>query len=106
MNRSVRTRQVRVAAIGAVSAALLAMTGAYITATAAAAPAPTPRLVALRDSVGATTGHRTGVYASARMSVELTLAPRKPAGLAAALRSAYTQGSSGYHRWLSRGGGV
>ena len=43
----VRTRQVRFAAVGAVSAALLAMTGAYSTATAAAAPAPGPRLVAL-----------------------------------------------------------
>jgi subtilase family serine protease len=98
-----RACQVRVAAVGAVSAALLAMTGAYATATAAAAPAPGPRLVALRDSVGATTGHRTGAYASARISVELTLAPRNPAGLASALRSAYTQGSSGYHRWLAQG---
>lgn len=46
-------------------------------------------------------GTGPGAYASARMSVELTLAPRNPAGLASALRSAYTQGSSGRPLWAA-----
>jgi subtilase family serine protease len=85
------------------SAVLLASAGGYAMATTAAVPRPGPGFVALNDSVGASTAGRTGAYTGARMTVELTLAPRDPAGLASALRSAYTVGSPGYHRWLKTG---
>ncbi|HEY1618965.1 MAG TPA: protease pro-enzyme activation domain-containing protein, partial [Streptosporangiaceae bacterium] len=62
-----------------------------------------PGFAALRDSAGPTSGQRTGTYASARMSVELTLAPPDPGSLAAALRAAYTPGSGAFHRWLAAG---
>jgi subtilase family serine protease len=97
----VRTRLARVATVCAAATTLLGLSGAYARATVAAAPAGEPRFVALQDSAGTSTAHPTGTYASARMSVELTLAPRDPARLASALRSAYTQGSSGYHHWLA-----
>jgi subtilase family serine protease len=103
---TMRVPSVRFLTVGVALAAVLALAGAYAsaaTATAAAAPKPGPAFVALTDSAAALAGSRTGAYASARMSVELTLAPRDPAGLDRALRSAYTMGSSGYHRWLARG---
>lgn len=98
-------RPVRFAAACAcvVSAVLLARTVAYATPAVAAVLSPEPGFAALSDSVGASAAGRTGSYASASMSVELTLAPRDQAGLASALRSAYTTGSTGYHKWLGRG---
>jgi subtilase family serine protease len=99
---TVPARAVRLAAAGAASLVALALTAAY--SSAAAAPAhPQPRLVALAGSVAGTGGHRLGAYGSSRMSVELTLAPRDPAGLASALRAAYTPGGRGYDKWLAKG---
>jgi subtilase family serine protease len=102
---AVEARLWRVGTIAIAVTALLAVGGSYAasTASAAAGPRPQPRFAALPDSVGATAALRTGAYASPRMSVELTLAPRDRAGLASALRSAYTEGSAGFHRWLARG---
>jgi subtilase family serine protease len=102
---AVRARLVAVIAIGAGSAAVLALAG--LPASAAARRAE-PRFVALPGSAAAISGgpagaRRAGPYASARMAVELALAPRDPAGLTSELRSAYTHGSGGYHRWLARG---
>ncbi len=101
-----RINPARVLVAGAASAALAVLSGGYATASAesAAGPAgPAAGFAALRDSTGLITGQRTGNYTSARMSVELTLAPRDPAGLAAALRAAYTPGSGAFHRWLAAG---
>jgi subtilase family serine protease len=95
-------RPVYVGTVAAVGLATVAMTGAFA-ASAVAAPKPSSQFVTLRNSVAPTTDHRTGAYHAARMSVELTLAPRNASGLAKELRSAYTKGSSGYHKWLARG---
>jgi subtilase family serine protease len=95
-------RPIYVGHVAAVGLATVAMTGAFAVSAAAAAK-PSPQFVTLRNSVAATTDHRTGGYRAARMSVELTLAPRNGSGLASELRSAYTKGSSGYHKWLAKG---
>jgi subtilase family serine protease len=92
------------ARIVSVSAVLLTVAGAYTAAGPRAVAEPSAvRLVALPGSAGQTTGHQTGAYVSNRMSVELTLQSRDPAGLSSALRSAYTEGSPGYHKWLAAG---
>jgi subtilase family serine protease len=62
-----------------------------------------PSTVALANSVPATTDHMTGAYSSRNMTIQVVLSPRNPAGLASALKAAYTKGSGGYHRWLAKG---
>jgi subtilase family serine protease len=96
-------RPVYVGTVAAVGLATVALMGAYAATAATAAPTVTPRFTSLTGSVNATTDHRTGSYSSASMSVEVTLAPRNTAALDSELRAAYTQGSSGYHKWLAKG---
>ena len=86
----------------AVAIAGLAALAAGVPASSAAL-APPGRFVALAGSVLTTGGARTGPYRSARMSVEVVLAPRDRAGLAAELAAVYDPHSGDYHRWLARG---
>jgi subtilase family serine protease len=62
-----------------------------------------PSFAALPNSVPKTTDHVTGSFKSKTMSIEVALAPRNAAGLAAVLRSTYTRGSGSYHHWLAKG---
>ncbi len=96
-------RPIYVGTAAAVGLATVALMGAYAATAATAAPAVTPHFVPLAGSVNATTDHRTGSYSSARMSVEVALAPRNTAALNSELRAAYTEGNSGYHQWLAKG---
>jgi kumamolisin len=71
---------------------------------ALAAPATSgPHFVAIRGSVSPTTDAITGGYRSARMSIEVALAPRNAAGLARSLKALYTKHSGSYHKWLATG---
>jgi kumamolisin len=84
--------------------AIAGSSGAFAATSAIAAPAVAgPHLVALKDSVSPTTDKITGAYHSARMSVEVALAPRDGAGLARTLKAVYTKGSGSYHKWLRTG---
>jgi subtilase family serine protease len=94
-------RPVYVGTAAGVGLATVALMGAYAATAAAAAPAP--HFVSLANSVNATTDHQTGSYSSARMSVEIALAPRNTAALNSELRAAYTKGSREYHNWLAKG---
>jgi subtilase family serine protease len=96
-------RPVYVGTVAAVGLATAAMAGVYAATPAVAGPTSTPGYVSIRDSVNPTTDHATGAYSSARMSVEVALAPRNAAGLSADLHAAYTKGSAGYHKWLAKG---
>jgi subtilase family serine protease len=96
-------RPLMTGAIVVTGVAVTGLTGVFAT-SAQAAPSATHRLVSLKGSQLDVTAVRTGSYRSARMSVEVALAPRNQAGLARQLRAMYTKGSGGYHRWLAKGG--
>jgi subtilase family serine protease len=99
-------RPVRVGAVAAAGLATVALSGAFGATAAMAGPAvakAAPQFVSLKGSVNPTTDHATGPYASSRMSIELSLAPRDQAGLNKELRAAYTKGASGYQKWLAKG---
>jgi subtilase family serine protease len=96
-------RPIYVGTAAAVGLATVALMGAYAATAASASPTTAPHFVPLAGSVNGTTDQQTGTYSSAGMSVEVALAPRDTAGLDRALRSAYTKGSSGYHKWLAKG---
>jgi subtilase family serine protease len=90
--------------MGAVAVAIAGLAGlAAGVPASSAALAPPGRLVALAGSVLAAGNPRTGPYRSARMPVEVVLAPRDRAGLAAELAAVYDRHSGDYHRWLARG---
>jgi kumamolisin len=91
---------------GAIVVTGLAMTGlsGLIATSAVAAPSSASSgLVTMQGSKLAVTATRTGPYHSARMSVEVALAPRDEAGLARELQALYTKGNRSYHRWLAKG---
>jgi subtilase family serine protease len=98
-------RPIRASGAAVLGLAAMAATGAFASAHAAtaSAPAATPRLATLSNSLPATTDPQTGSFTAASMSVEVALAPRNAAGLAWELRAVYTPGSPLYHRFLSRG---
>ncbi len=97
-------RPARAGAMAVLGLAVTAATGAFA-ATAVASPSSgSPRFVAVKGSLTPTTDRIIGRYHSARMSVELALAPRDNAGLQRALKDAYTKKSGSYHRWLHAGG--
>ncbi len=97
-------RPVRAGAIAVLGVAMTAMTGVLSSPAAmAAAPAAGPHFAAISGSLPRTTDASTGGYHSARMSIEVALAPRNEAGLNAALKASYTKGSGSYHQWLARG---
>jgi len=97
-------RPVRASGIAVLGLAITALTGAFASSGALAAPASGgPRFVALSNSVPRTTDVITGSYHSSRMSVEVSLAPRNPAALSRMLKALYTKNSGSYHHWLATG---
>jgi subtilase family serine protease len=96
-------RPVRAGAVAVLGLALTAATGAYAAGAVAAPSSRGPQLAALKASVNPTTDHITGAYHSARMSVEVALAPRNASGMQRALKAIYTKHSGSYHRWLAKG---
>jgi subtilase family serine protease len=79
------------------------LVGAPLSASAAASRHASASFVALPDSARAVGLASSGPYRSARLSVEVVLAPRDRAGLAAELAAVYDPGGPSYHRWLARG---
>ena len=97
-------RPVRAGAVAVIGLAISGYTGVMATSGAMAAPATSgPHYVAIKGSVSPTTDAITGVYHSARMSVEVALAPRNAAALASTLKALYTKHSGSYHQWLATG---
>jgi kumamolisin len=97
-------RPVRAGAVAVMGLAIAGYTSAFAMTGASAAPAVAgPHLVALKGSVNPTTDKITGAYSSARMSVEVALAPRDSAGLTRTLKAMYTKHSGSYHKWLRTG---
>ena len=97
-------RSIRAGAVAIMGLAIAGVGGAFAATSAVAAPAAAgPHLVALKNSVSATTDKIMGAYNSPRMSVEVALAPRDSAGLSQSLKAMYTKGSSSYHHWLHTG---
>ena len=96
--------QVRAGAIATVGLAVTAMAGAIGSPGALAAPAAGgPRFTAISGSLPPTTDAITGAYRSSLMPIEVSLAPRNPAGLTRMLRALYTRHSGTYQHWLARG---
>src|ERR1700691_3286019 len=93
-------RSLRAGGAAVLGLTTIALTGAFAGAQAttvapastAASSAVTP-LVALKNSLPATTDRRTGAFTASKMSVEVSLAPRDEAGLSAELEALYTNGS-------------
>jgi subtilase family serine protease len=97
-------RPVRAGTVAVLGLALATYGGVFATTGAVAAPMVAgPHLVTLKNSVSPTTDKVTGGYNSARMSVEVALAPRNSAGLTHTLKAIYTKGSGSYHSWLHTG---
>jgi subtilase family serine protease len=98
-------RPIRAGGAAVLGLATIALTGAFASAQAAtAAPsAVTPQLIAIKNSLPATTDRQAGAFTAAKMSVEVSLAPRNEAGLAAELKSLYTKGSGQYGKFLAQG---
>jgi subtilase family serine protease len=99
-------RPLRASGAAVLGLATIALTGAFAGAQASAstaAPAAVTPLVALTNSVPATTDRPTGAFTAAKMSVEVSLAPRNEVGLNAELKALYTKGSSQYGRFLAQG---
>jgi subtilase family serine protease len=99
-------RPLRAGGAAALGLATIALTGAFAGVQASAATASTTAvtpLVALRNSLPATTDRQTGTYTAAKMSVEVSLAPRDEAGLNAELKAVYTKGTGQYDRFLAKG---
>ncbi len=94
-------RPLRILTVTAVAVALT--TAGAAGAGAANKPRVTVAFAALPHSVPKTTDRIIGTYHSRSMSVEVALAPRNAAGLAARLKATYTRGSASYHHWLPTG---
>jgi subtilase family serine protease len=96
----IRMRKARLSAgvvlgAGTVLTSLVALSG-----PAAATSSGATGLVALVDSVSATTDAMVSSYSSPRMQIEVALAPRDESGLNSLLRGLYSKGSATYHHWL------
>jgi kumamolisin len=99
-------RPLRATGAAVLGLAAIALTGAFAGAQAStSAPAPTAvsPLVALRNSLPATTDRETGAFTASRMSVEVSLAPRNETGLAAELKALYTKGNKQFGKFLAKG---
>jgi kumamolisin len=96
-------RPARAGAIAVAGLTITALTGAYSSAGAMAAPATSGPLVALRGSMPHTTDAVTGAFRSSRMSVEVSVAPRNATALNHLLKGLYTPRSGMYHHWLAKG---
>jgi kumamolisin len=103
-------RPLRASGAAVLGLATIALTGAFAGAQAstiapasAAAPTTAAPLVALANSLPATTDQQTGAFTASKMSVEVSLAPRNETGLNAELKALYTEGSKQYGRFLAKG---
>jgi subtilase family serine protease len=97
-------RPIRATGFAVLGLALTLTVGAFASSGAAAAQTPHVRaFVALRDSVTPTTDRVTGSYHSAKMAIEVALAPRNQTALNKQIRAIYTRGSRQYHHWLAKG---
>ena len=87
------------------AAAAVAVVGAGLALPTVAAAGPTMvRQADLATSVPPDGGREVGpLPASRRLSLDVVLAPSNDVALQALLRTLYTPGSPGYHRWLGRG---
>jgi kumamolisin len=99
-------RPLRASGAAVFGLATIALTGAFAgtqaSASTAAPTAVTP-LVALKNSLPATTDRQTGAFTAAKMSVEVSLAPRDETGLNAELNALYAKGNGQYGRFLAKG---
>jgi subtilase family serine protease len=99
-------RPIRAGGAAVLGLATIALTGAFAAGAQASTAAPStvsPTLIALHDSLPATTDPQTGAFTASSMSVEVALAPRDGAGLNAELKAVYTRGSNQYGRFLRQG---
>ncbi len=97
-------RPIRAGAIAAMGLAITALSGAFAsTAAVAATPPATSHFAAVAGSLPATTDARTGQYSSARMSVEVVLAPQHQAELNRQLAAVSNSQNTDYQHWLARG---
>jgi kumamolisin len=103
-------RPLRAGGAAVLGLAAIALTGAFAGAQAStvapasnAAPSAVTPLVAIKNSLPATTDRKTGAFTAARMSVEVSLAPRNETGLNAELKALYTKGSVQYGKFLAEG---
>jgi subtilase family serine protease len=103
---TVKRRLAKICAVSVAGATIAATTTALaMSAQAASTPSAATSLAVINNSVLPTTNPVIGSYASARMSVEVALAPRDQAGLNAALRAAYggADANSTTRSWLAKG---
>ena len=103
-------RPLRASGAAVLGLATIALTGAFAGAQAStvapastAAPTAVTPLVALKNSLPATTDRQTGAFTASKMSVEVSLAPRDETGLNAELKALYTKGNAQYGRFLAKG---
>jgi kumamolisin len=106
-------RPIRAGAVAVIGLSMTALTGAFASSVAMAAPSaaraappsasPAAGYVALRGSLTPTTDHATGSYHSSKMVVGVSLAPRNQAALSRLSKALYTKGSGSYHHWLAKG---
>jgi kumamolisin len=99
-------RPLRAGGVAVLGLATIALTGAFAVGAQASTANPaavSPTLVPLSNSLPATTDPQAGAFTAPSMSVQVALAPRDGAGLNAELKAVYTEGSSQYDRFLSKG---
>jgi kumamolisin len=99
-------RPIRAGGAAVLGLATIALTGAFAAGAQASTATPsavTPALTALPNSLPATTDPTTGAFSASSMSVEVGLAPRNGAGLAAELKAVYTKSNSQYGHFLAAG---
>ncbi len=103
-------RPLRAGGAAVLGLATIALTGAFAGAQAStvapasnAAPSAATPLVTVKNSLPPTTDRQTGAFTAARMSVEVSLAPRNESGLNAELRALYNKGSRQYGKYLAKG---
>jgi subtilase family serine protease len=100
-------RPLRATGAAVLGLATIALTGAFAGAQASASTAApstaSPSLVALKNSLAATSDKQTGAFTAARMSVEVALAPRYESRLNAELKAIYSKGSAEYGKFLAKG---
>src|SRR5579863_1029021 len=100
-------RPLRAGGAAVLGLATIALTGAFAAggaqASTATRSAVSPALVALANSLPATTDRQTGAYTASSMSVEVALAPRNQRGLSAELKAVYRIGSREYGKFLAKG---
>jgi kumamolisin len=103
-------RPLRAGGAAVLGLATIALTGAFAGAQASTtapasntAPSAVTPLVAIKNSLPATTDRRTGAFTSTKMSVEVSLAPRNETGLNAELKALYSKNSRQYGKFLAKG---